>query len=348
MPVYKDAARGSWYVRIYSVDPITGRKTETKKRGFATKRDALLWEAQKKTETAPGRTGVTFRQLDERFIQYKGTGNEQTKKKERDRVSKYMADFADLPVEKITKAVLLDWYLQLGALPLAPATKNQCIRIVRGVFRFGARFYDLPNPAAVLKPFKAEKKEMATWSPAQFSAFLQAVPEGPCRDLFFFLYWTGVRRGEALALRAEDFSEDAGTVKIWHQMCHFENGFLPLKTEGSARVLNLPAPLWAYLRPVLARCTDDRPFVFGGSRPPAVALIHAQMKAGMAAAGVPVIRLHDLRHSFATNAINNGCNIVAVSKYLGHASIQQTLSTYTHLLKKTDAELVNTIGSLMP
>ena len=56
--------------------------------------------------------------------------------------------------------------------------------------------------------------------------------------------------------------------------------------------------------------------------------------------GVKYIKLHNLRHSHATWLICNGVNIVAVSKRLGHASITQTLETYTHLLKETDSEMM--------
>lgn len=55
------------------------------------------------------------------------------------------------------------------------------------------------------------------------------------------------------------------------------------------------------------------------------------------------IRVHDLRHSHATNLINGGANIVAVSRRLGHADISMTLKVYTHLLKKTEEDLVNYI-----
>ena len=57
------------------------------------------------------------------------------------------------------------------------------------------------------------------------------------------------------------------------------------------------------------------------------------------------ICIHDLRHSHATWLINSGVNIVAVSKRLGHASINQTLKTYTHLLQKTNDEMMDTIES---
>ena len=60
--------------------------------------------------------------------------------------------------------------------------------------------------------------------------------------------------------------------------------------------------------------------------------------------GVTKIRLHDLRHSHATWLINNGVNIVAVSKRLGHNSINETLKTYTHLLECSDQNMMNKIN----
>ena len=58
------------------------------------------------------------------------------------------------------------------------------------------------------------------------------------------------------------------------------------------------------------------------------------------------IRIHDLRHSHATILINNGVNIVAVSKRLGHSDINMTLKVYTHLLEKNADELVDKLEEL--
>ena len=62
--------------------------------------------------------------------------------------------------------------------------------------------------------------------------------------------------------------------------------------------------------------------------------------------GVRQIRIHDLRHSFATNMIGSGANILAVSKYLGHSTVQQTLVTYSHMFEKADDELISLIDSI--
>lgn len=57
--------------------------------------------------------------------------------------------------------------------------------------------------------------------------------------------------------------------------------------------------------------------------------------------GVKKIRIHDLRHSHATILINNGINIVSVSRRLGHSDVNMTLKNYTHLLQKRDEEMMH-------
>lgn len=85
-------------------------------------------------------------------------------------------------------------------------------------------------------------------------------------------------------------------------------------------------------------------FIFGGEHSLSPTTIDNYFKKGIKVSGVKPIRLHDLRHSHATWLINNGVNIVAVSKRLGHASIEQTLKTYTHLLKSSEDELLAKIN----
>lgn len=349
MPVYKDEKRGTWYVRISSVDAVTGKRRETWKRGFSLRREAVAWEDAQKASGEISRTSITFRELDEKYIQYKNPPKESTKKQERVRVTKYMSEFADLPIDKITKQILLDWYLGLSAKEdLAVSTKNYCIGVVRSVFRFGSDFYGMTDPSSGLKKLRqrAVKGSLDVWTVEEFHKFLKKVPNEEYRRLFDFMYWTGVRRGEALALRIEDVDQKKHTVHIWHQIKYAEQGFMPLKTDSSERTLKIPDPLWARLKPFLSESKKGRVFLFGYDRPLSITSVARQMAIGIDESKVKRIRLHDLRHCFATNAIAGGGNIVAVSKYLGHSTIQQTLETYTHLLQKSDDELMTIMGGL--
>ena len=345
MAAIKDKKRGTWMVKLYQKDAITGERKQILKRGFKTKREAQAWEATQ-THSEPS-TSVTFAELDDRLIAYKNPAKQSTRDQEKRRVQTYLP-FANDPVTQISKQVLMDWYVEFIAREdIAVSTKNYVIGVVRAVFRFGANFYGVTDHCAMLKKLKREKKKMEVWTPEEFNQFIRCIDSRHCRNIFMFLYCTGVRRGEALALRADDFDLDAGTVYIHHQILFSRDGFKRLKTDSSERTLKLPPHVLNAVRPLVMACSSEFPFVFGGdvSIPPTT-LQHA-FKTGIKRSGVKKIRIHDLRHSFATNAINNGCNIVAVSHYLGHSTIQQTLDTYTHLLEKTDAEMVAKMDAVL-
>lgn len=64
-------------------------------------------------------------------------------------------------------------------------------------------------------------------------------------------------------------------------------------------------------------------------------------------AGIRVIRTHDFRHSCASLLINNGANIMIVAKYLGHAKIDETLNTYSHLFQSKLDDAVQTINQVI-
>ena len=74
---------------------------------------------------------------------------------------------------------------------------------------------------------------------------------------------------------------------------------------------------------------------------------YRQLKKFLSAAGLPNIRFHDLRHTFATLALQNGVDIKTVSGMLGHYSAGFTLDTYTHVTTSAKKEAANTMGSIL-
>lgn len=132
-------------------------------------------------------------------------------------------------------------------------------------------------------------------------------------------------------------------VRIWRSIKHYKNGFLPLKSDSSERTITLDDVTLEYLKPFIAKA---KPFVFGETRSLPITSVQKVFEQAIKDSGVPRIRIHDLRHSHATMLINNGVNIVAVSRRLGHSDINITLKVYSHLLRKTEDEMVSTITNL--
>ena len=326
MPVYKDEKRGTWFVKMSHVDPVTGKRKQIMKRGFAKKADAQKWESLQRT-SQDSTTSTTFENLADLYYAYK----KQKPRTVQQQMSmlKHYFPYYSMPIQKVTKAMLVKWHTEFTASDLKPATKNLLITVVKGIYRFGADVYDIKNVASSLTRVKSKKRKYDTWSPAEFDQFISVVDHPVYDACFRFLFWTGIRKSECLNVRYDDFKD--GTVHI-----------RGTKTEAADRVLKLPASLLTHLQPILERCTENEPFPF----PMASSMLQREFKRYTAIAGVKPIRIHDLRHSFATNTIGSGANILAVSKYLGHSNVQQTLVTYSHMFEEADEALISLIDNI--
>lgn len=91
---------------------------------------------------------------------------------------------------------------------------------------------------------------------------------------------------------------------------------------------------------------NDDYFVIGDAFRLQVIALHQEKIATVKLANVPQIRIHVFRYSCASLLVNNGANIIVVSKYLGHTKIEETLNTYTHLFNSTLNEVVDLIDKL--
>ena len=339
MPVYKEE-NGTYTVRFYADDKLTGKRKQVRKRGFKTRREAVQWEAKAKAENMTTTSSATFWDIFQRQLDNNDTSLSTRSKKEA-WISTYFAEFVDLPIDKISKADLVQWRNSLKESGLAVRTLNCGLQYVRSAFGFYNSVYGGQNPAVVLKSFKltkADKTEMKIWTTEQFQQFSEAVENPMIRAFFTFLYWTGCRRGEAIALTADCF--EGNRVHIYRSMKHFKNGFQPLKTDSSERTITVDSHTMAMLEPWIRQAD---PYVFGGVSSLAISTIDRAFREGIRLSGVDPIRIHDLRHSHASFLLNNGANIIAVSKRLGHATITQTLETYAHLMSESEEKTIEII-----
>ena len=338
MPVYKDK-NGTYIARFYAADKVTGTRKQVFKRGFKTRREAVQWESEAKAEKMAVTSSISFWDVFQKQLENNDTTTSTREKKES--WIKMYFPLADKPIEKISKAELVAWRNDLKKTGLAARTMNLGLQYVRSVFRFYSDVYGGPNTGSVLKSYKltkADKTEMQIWTPEQFNRFAEAVENPMMRAFFCFLFWTGCRRGEAIALTADCFH--GNKVHIHRSMKHYKNGFQPLKTDSSERVISLDSHLMEILRPWIEKAD---PFVFGGVTSLAITTIDREFRLATQRAGLPPIRIHDLRHSHASLLLNSGANIIAVSKRLGHATINQTLETYAHLMQDSEEKMMEII-----
>ena len=326
MPIYKDTQRGTWFVKMSQIDPVTGKRKQIMKRGFAKKTEAQKWESKQRAADDPT-TSITFEAMAELYYSFK--------KQKQSTIDNQLSmlrnhfPYYSMPIDKITKAMLVKWHTEFTASDLADSSKNLTITVIKGIYRFAEDVYDIKNIATTLSRVKAKKRSYKTWSPEQFEQFIAVVDHPVYNAIFRMFFWTGLRRSELLGLRYDDFKGDTVHIR-------------GTKTEAADRTLKLPASLLTHLQPVLERSSKDDPYIF----PVSEGILHRRFRDYTEAAGLPQIRIHDLRHSFATNMIGSGANILAVSKYLGHSTVQQTLVTYSHMFEKADDEMIEIIENL--
>lgn len=338
MPVYKDKKRGTWYVK-YS-QTVNGKRQQVFKRGFQTKKEAVLWESQE-TANHVGHTAMTFADLLTEQLKFINS-SETSSAMKRSWLTKHFPYYSE-PINKISKPKLIEWRNSLEG-KLATRTINRGLAYVRAVFSYASSVYNIQDNGRILQSYKLtkeDKSEMPVWTVDEFYKFIDAVEYPDYRAYFYYLFWSGVRRSEGLALCKDDI--DGNRVRIWRSIKHYKNGFLPLKSDSSERTITLDDVTLEYLKPFIAKA---EPFVFGETRSLPITSVQKVFEQAIKDSGVPRIRIHDLRHSHATMLINNGVNIVAVSRRLGHSDINITLKVYSHLLRKTEDEMVTTITNL--
>jgi integrase len=193
----------------------------------------------------------------------------------------------------------------------------------------------LQRPRA-LRPEDAETIEIL--DPAEVNQLLDAMPAEPY-PFFLTLALTGLRLGEALGLQWGDIERGAGRVHV-RRTVYRGQSYVP-KTKRSARAVDVGDQLLGVLDGVrLAR--------FGDAPPPPDALMfpsaagtpmdpdnlrHRVWEPALATAELRHVRIHSLRHTYASMLIAQGENLKYVSSQLGHSSITITVDRYGHLFR---------------
>ena len=206
------------------------------------------------------------------------------------------------------------------------------------------------NPADGCALPKAEHKEMQTLPVEQLTSFLREAKDSGVFALYYIDLTTGLRRGELLGLKWTDLDLDRGVLKIQRAISR-QNGKVveaPLKTKNAYRTLPLSADAISVLKMQKCKVGNSEwvfPSPIGGPMSPD-SVLHMLQRV-LKRAGLPRIRFHDLRHTFATLALQNGVDIKTVSGMLGHFSAGFTLDTYAHVTTSAKREAAKTMGNIL-
>ena len=188
--------------------------------------------------------------------------------------------------------------------------------------------------------------------PEDISAYLAAAEKHNALPMFYLELVSGLRKGELVALRWDDLDAKNRTISVSKQYIRNPNGEIVLsrpKTEASVRRVSIPQEAVDLLIQEHDKHPDS-PYLFPSSatgemyHPDSVVNLHKKI---LKDAELPHIRFHDLRHTFATLALQNGVDMKTVSSMLGHYDAGFTLRTYTHATRQMQDDAAEKIGSFM-
>lgn len=276
--------------------------------------------------------------------------------------------FAGVALKDLDAGKISAWRDWLGKEDTKVGTKNNAIRELHAYLNFAAETKLIPANPMTIKQFRdpykqtdAEKLRYYTkdeW--AKFAAALKKWAEAR-NDLqgwgiyvFFNLaYYTGMRKGEVNALRWSDVENN--TVWVRRSVSQKIKGQrvteTPPKNESSVRRLQMPAQLVAILDEHRERQKGDKRWnenyrICGGPDVIPDTTLEKTNAAIAAAAKIKKITIHEFRHSHASLLCNAGINIKEIARRLGHADVNMTWKTYSHLYPAEEEKAVAVLNGI--
>lgn len=272
-------------------------------------------------------------------------------------------NIGNIPLEKLTTMELQKLYRKLltsGRVERIEAEKQPkglSAKTVRNINQVISSAMDLAvaqkiileNPTNACSLPRVEHKEMQTISAEQLQAVLEEAKRSGVYEMYYIELSTGLRRGELLGLKWQDIDMKQGVIRVRRQISRIDGKIVeaPLKTKNSYRTVTISPQAVEVLKSQKEKTDDEYVFPSPNGGPISPDSVNNMLHRVLDRAGIPRVRFHDMRHTFATLALQNGVDIKTVSGMLGHFSAGFTLDTYAHVTTAAEKEAAQTIGKVL-
>ena len=264
--------------------------------------------------------------------------------------------FKQKNIDQLTKLDYLNWLNALQQRRLSSKYFNEIRCSLQNLLNWVELIYDIPNLLNKLPKAKnnVKVKEMQFYDLEQWKKFQNTIKDDILYDtLFNFQYFMGTRIGETVALSDSDIDFKQNVVHITKSLTRKTKESIykitTPKNSTSIRDVSMPDIIVKKVKKYLDWKRQNgiaSEFLFGGTKPLSDNTYTRRFRYYSSKANLPIIRIHDLRHSHASLLINNGANVMLVSKRLGHSTPTETLNRYAKLFRSAEDEIIKKLNNL--
>ncbi|GMG65572.1 site-specific integrase [Tetragenococcus halophilus] len=371
LSVRKDRKNRNWLLDISTTNPVTGRRKRIVRKNFSSKKEAESKEQELRIvllDQKMPKEIYTVQLLFELLM------IEDSKDKKISYLTSqkynYHAHieeyFRDAIISRLNYQSIITFRENLIAKGLNNNTVNKIMVLLKKILDVAIRYQVLEvNPCRLIKKLPLDKTQMCYWTLEEYLAFDQSISshEKIFKVFFRIAFFTGMRKGEILALKWEDIDFKQSIIYVNKTVIKI-NGkeyFSDTKTKAGMRCISINQKLTSFLKEwkgeqqgilrsyykedslETIRVFEVAPFCFldsGNIRKKYEKLLKRNSK-------LKPIRIHDFRHSHVAMLINFGADPYLIKERLGHESIQTTYDIYGHLYPSKQKTIADQIDLLI-
>lgn len=347
MPTYKDESKGTWYCKFYYTD-WTGQKRQKLKRGFKLQREAKEWERLFLEQFAKN-PDITFETLYEKYKKFKENRvRPSTLENQCNAIELHILPyFKSKVVSEITPADIVEWQNKLLEKGFSASHARQINAYLKMIFKYAVDYLGLSQSPVKSQICKPEKGNIDFWTHEEYKLFSDHIRRNiELYTAFEILFYTGMRKGELLALTLNDIDFSMKTIRINKTLAYVGGEYVtqPPKTQKSNRIIDAPQFLLDEIKEYTERLygLDPEHRLFNRSRVwlgEAITYVCDKID-------LKPIRVHDLRHTHASMLINLGANPLMIAERLGHEDVKVTMNTYSHLFQSHQKEIIEKLEKI--
>lgn len=230
-------------------------------------------------------------------------------------------------IEEITSKDIRNIERLMVEKNLSASMINNTIYCINSIYKYLESEYKVNNVCKNIEKVKEYKpKTNNIWNKKEIKRFLKVIDEPYIKLYFELLIYTGARKNEILALQFKDITKKELKISksITREYYNGKKLILSPKSRTSNRIIQINKKIYKKVYKFYNNNPEEMIFKFSNTT------IERKMKEYCLKANIKKIRIHDIRHTIASQLFQNGIDIKCISERLGHSSTSITLDTYIH------------------